>query len=80
MVYKKRIWIRSDLAPAVSVARKSTFRLSKTPFPHAGTHSPVTSKSPFRNPKKPFRHEGKILSVPRMNVYHWLSGKYTKRT
>ena len=71
---------RSTGASAAYVVRKSPFRLSKTPFPHAGTHSLVTSKSPFRNPKKPFRHEGKILSVPRISLYHWLSGKYTKRT
>ena len=71
---------RSADASATYVVRKIPFRLSKTPFPHAGTHPPVTSKSPFRVPEKPFRHEGKILSVPRMNVYHWLSGKYTKRT
>ena len=61
---------RSTGASAAYVARKSPFRLSQTPFPHAGTHSPVTSKSPFRNPKKPFRHGENILSVPRMNVYH----------
>ena len=68
MVYKKRIWIRSDLAPAVSVARKSTFRLYKTPFTHAGTHPPVTSKSPFRVPEKAFRHEGNVPYVPYMSI------------
>ena len=68
MVYKKRIWIRSDLVPAVSVARKSTFRLSKTPFVHAGTRPPVTSKSPFRVPEKAFRHEGNVPSVPYMSI------------
>ena len=59
---------RSTGASAAYVVRKSPFRLSKTPFPHAETHSPVTSKSPFRNPKKPFRHEGKIMTDTHLSV------------
>ena len=80
MTYKKRIRIHHDDAPALSVMRKSLSRLSKMPFPHAGTHPPVTSKSLSRVPEKPFRHGGNIPHVQEIGIYRWLSDTYTKRS
>ena len=80
MTYKKRIRIHHDDAPALSIMRKSLSRLSKMPFPHAGTFLYASSKRLFRLSEKAFRHGGNIPHVQEIGIYRWLSDTYTKRS
>lgn len=80
MMYKKRIRIHHDDAPALSVMRKSLSRLSKMPFPRAGTHLYASSKRLFRLSEKAFLYGGKIPHVQEIGIYRWLSDTYTKRS